>query len=611
MIASIGRRIGRRGLSGVMGGRRRALVPPVMTAGQPDVVLSAANAPTSIVGAMEYDSVESDTVNPIFAISGGHPSVSGGALVAGHAPGATFVTPSLGYNIVFDGDVIEFRVSGAGWQYRLFVNGKLEQADPRPGPSSDGNQYRVRFTFPTRATRALRFETVNPFLGIAVGPTDDVQAGVVTKPRTIIIGDSFTEGPGNERQGYAGLLEYMLDWDVWISGSGGTGYIRDKVDSGRVNIEDRLGTDLLPWSPEIVVFAAGINDMDFDASDVGAAAGRCYAAVRDNLPDAELIVISPFWKNEFPTYAMWRVADAIKAAALAAGATYIDLLRPILWTGTGNEGAPTGSGTSDLYVASDGTHATLAGHRAIADRIKRIYRNPSFVPAPYDYGTDADTFVQAMRAHTPERLFIADFETWEDGGYTFAPADGDRVLVWRDVSGKGDEVSLDSGSSKLSATINSTRDAVGFSASSGFTPVAFAGDFELNLVARHAWTGQADRPIVGTLSGVNSYVQFHVFGGQNYVAARVPDGFHGPIDTAVDISTGWHLITVRRVGAALAVLVDGAQIYSSTSNTGGTVQLDRLAGHTGTSTTPDIALVMLTSAETAAAATIKTHYGIL
>lgn len=40
-----------------------------------------------------------------------------------------------------------------------------------------------------------------------------------------------------------------------------------------------------------------------------------------------------------------------------------------LWTGTGKVGTPTGTGNCDLYVSSDGTHPTDAGHAAIGSAL--------------------------------------------------------------------------------------------------------------------------------------------------------------------------------------------------------------------------------------------------
>lgn len=40
-----------------------------------------------------------------------------------------------------------------------------------------------------------------------------------------------------------------------------------------------------------------------------------------------------------------------------------------LWTGTGNVGAPTGTGNSDLLVSGDGTHPSQAGHEAIGSAV--------------------------------------------------------------------------------------------------------------------------------------------------------------------------------------------------------------------------------------------------
>jgi len=73
-------------------------------------------------------------------------------------------------------------------------------------------------------------------------------------------------------------------------------------------------------------------------------------------------------------YVAQSVYDAVQAGVVAAGGgsrlLYIDTSpagEPIL-TGTGNVGAPSGSGNGDLYVNADTVHSIDAGHAFLAQR---------------------------------------------------------------------------------------------------------------------------------------------------------------------------------------------------------------------------------------------------
>ncbi len=143
------------------------------------------------------------------------------------------------------------------------------------------------------------------------------------------MGDSFTEGTGatDYLKSWPKVVERLLDWDVTASGLGGTGYCNPGL-NGRVNFGDRLQADVLDSNADIVIVAGGINDGGFSAATVEAAAADLFARIRAGLPNAQLIVVAPFWRNGADTFPPFLLdtKDAIKEAALATDAIWIDLL---------------------------------------------------------------------------------------------------------------------------------------------------------------------------------------------------------------------------------------------------------------------------------------------
>ncbi|MBD1541846.1 SGNH/GDSL hydrolase family protein [Arthrobacter sp. IA7] len=184
-------------------------------------------------------------------------------------------------------------------------------------------------------------------------------------PQLLVLGDSFTGGSdmgGFKDDGWPALVQsgYTKDGarlQLNLLGRGGAGYVTKGI------IHETFGQSYAGNAFEdqdVVVVFGGLNDASAPADTVGTAAGQLYAAMLKNSPNAKLIVVGPAWPNDTPIPNMFDVRDAIKAAALHAGATFID---PIA------EGWFTGEDTK--LIGRDNTHPTDAGHAYMAKKLSK------------------------------------------------------------------------------------------------------------------------------------------------------------------------------------------------------------------------------------------------
>lgn len=360
----------------------RSPLLPVMTS-PPTVehetgTLAGTNSDYSALGGTQW----SRTLN-FFRYFGAVP-VNAGAL----SPDNVLYKPSnlsLGWAVDWMSDSAkpEIITKPNGGKYRLYIDGAPVQDALDSAGSADGNTYITRLTLAGRANRHYLLQLANNvyFGGVrtdvretvwrAATPNDDV--------RVVVLGDSFTEGTGAPSpDGFTWAMSRLLGWpDTHASGSGATGYLNPGP-SPRVAFQARVQTDVIDLSPDIVIVAGGINDSSgYTANQIQTAAELLYDTIRAALPGATLIVLSPWWKDGQPSFAIRTVRDAIQAACVNRAHLFIDsivatsgTLNTLGWiTGTGHVGGTTSEGNADYYISSDGTHPSNAGHWYLGYRL--------------------------------------------------------------------------------------------------------------------------------------------------------------------------------------------------------------------------------------------------
>lgn len=255
-------------------------------------------------------------------------------------------------------------------------------------PPADGKVYHILHNFGEKKQRNIKIEIVNGFFGGVVLPTGDsiTKALRKTKTSSVIVGDSYSE---NYTIGFARLCGELLDWDNNVSGVGGTGYVNPSSDSGRVKIFDRLDNDVISLNPNYVIFCAGINDSSYtDVATFKTNADSCFKKVLTELPNAKVIIVSPWWPHT-PTENILKFNEGLKDVALSNNLPYIDSLTGSIYLangtsimentgswlyGNGNENKFNPFGNDSYYISSDNTHPNQAGYRYLAERLALAIR---------------------------------------------------------------------------------------------------------------------------------------------------------------------------------------------------------------------------------------------
>jgi lysophospholipase L1-like esterase len=174
-------------------------------------------------------------------------------------------------------------------------------------------------------------------------------------PRRLwVVGDSWTDpawGGWGWEAGWPTLVARRLGLDLVNSGKGGSGYVNVNGAGWTYPREVELGGG---GGADAVIVWGSINDAAYTGPAVQAAAARTLAAIRAACPEAVLLVYGPQYWDTPPWPGLAVITAAVRAAAQAAGAVFVD---PLLWM----------QGRADLI---DGTgHPNQAGHRLLADRI--------------------------------------------------------------------------------------------------------------------------------------------------------------------------------------------------------------------------------------------------
>jgi lysophospholipase L1-like esterase len=285
---------------------------------------------------------------------------------------ATGITPDWagGFEVEFmyDGRMLEtYEYASKQWFTPIFDS--TIGTTHKDTPYDYTLRYRL-LDYGTAATRRVRLQ-LNGYMGLRIEPGSSMTA--VQTPlgsRTIFLGDSFTFGTagpypdGSLYGGYVITTGVEAGLDAWPSGVGATGILNDAGGAaGWVKFRDRVSTDVIPFKPEVVVIAGGINDRLLVAD--GTATPSQYrteydaliADIKTGLPDAKIVVLGPFCPGTPSSYTgMEQIRDLNKEAAQAAGVPFIDVF---YFTDSNIFG----------YISPDNFHLNAAGHDYLGKKL--------------------------------------------------------------------------------------------------------------------------------------------------------------------------------------------------------------------------------------------------
>lgn len=204
------------------------------------------------------------------------------------------------------------------------------------------------------------------------------------RPRVVaFLSDSYGEGTGSDGpgRGLADQTAQQMGCQLDNFSAGGTGYVTPGPEgSGRGPFTDRVA-DIVAAHPDIVIVAGGLNDMERDYSDedVHAAVDATLTGLQDGLPDAQIVVVGPWWGNSFPTRSAVAVDQIVGKVAADHGLPTVSPLQGEWITGS-NDGKVAGNRAQ--YIGADLTHPSQAGHDYLAGKIVEWLRTlPQFAPA--------------------------------------------------------------------------------------------------------------------------------------------------------------------------------------------------------------------------------------
>lgn len=186
--------------------------------------------------------------------------------------------------------------------------------------------------------------------------TNPVQHIPAPRPTTVaFMGDSFTAGARASTRGHrwTSVLAEKNNWLELNYGKGGTNYGSQTDLPGGEAYSDRL-TDLIISRPDIVIISSAGNGISKNQQP---AIRKTLQHLRSELPDAQIITISPFYRaydKEMPTRFVG-FAESIQNEVEDVGGHYIDIGNPLY-------------GKTNV-LAEDGLHPNDAGYKLIAEAI--------------------------------------------------------------------------------------------------------------------------------------------------------------------------------------------------------------------------------------------------
>lgn len=205
-----------------------------------------------------------------------------------------------------------------------------------------------------------------PTVSTATAPQETPTSTAPAVEEVLWMGDSYTSGTGAPTlsEAESTLAGADMGWNLTVDAQGSTGYIADgaALDKAYGPFSERL-LALDDLDPDLVILEGGRNDALYPAADAISATNKVIDSVARRWPDAQIVAIAPYYlgSNDRPL-----------------GLPYLKVLRDAVARHDGMLIDPIGDGWvgpgSRRYLSEDGTHPSVQGHRYIADRLVRQFK---------------------------------------------------------------------------------------------------------------------------------------------------------------------------------------------------------------------------------------------
>jgi lysophospholipase L1-like esterase len=176
-------------------------------------------------------------------------------------------------------------------------------------------------------------------------------------PIVAFYGDSYTRGTGasSPERRWSTIIAEDRGWYEFNPSVDGLGFVNNRGFGG--DLVDRIIEQDPP--PDIVMVTMGLNDnfsMPAAADDIEAAIDADLQRLRDELPEARLVVVEPFWYTDARPDSVETIIEWVASAADRVGADHI-------------EGASRWIEGHPEWMSVDGIHPNDEGYAEIARRM--------------------------------------------------------------------------------------------------------------------------------------------------------------------------------------------------------------------------------------------------
>ena len=348
--------------------------PAAAAANQPVISQSA-----SVPGALTQNIAMNASPSP-FYFTGGLPFVDGFGSYSFYAllsTGSTKLGWSAAVTFMTDANEVAIKVYGGTQVVRFIIDGQYVTISGYKDGTGGNPSYNL-IDFTNAGGRKARTITMAWFAGnctfggISIAPTEEAWAPPARdRVRVIWIGDSISSGGANspsiEDADTPRQVGLHLGWsDVWDSSQGGVGWTA--ANGGSYYTFAQTAANMVPGNaPDLVVFQGSVNDVGTASATEQAAVLTALRNVRNVYASVPIIVLGIWSDATGPSAALLSTENDVKTAVatFSDGNTYYIPIAndPVqAWmTGTGHNTAPSGTGNSDAYTASDGTHPSDIG----------------------------------------------------------------------------------------------------------------------------------------------------------------------------------------------------------------------------------------------------------
>jgi lysophospholipase L1-like esterase len=191
------------------------------------------------------------------------------------------------------------------------------------------------------------------------GPIPTFGTTRVPPPAVKFFGDSYTGGSdmgGVDETGWPAIACDSLGCTDSVESTSGAGFINGEADGRGLN--NALDATRANSLSNVVVIAAGANDYRYTSEENAAAADAFIARVQSRWPEAKLVIIGPFWRNDDPSDVLVDLDEHLEGLAAEIGAPFASPIQQGWLTGE-----------NARFIGTDNVHPDDEGHVFIATQL--------------------------------------------------------------------------------------------------------------------------------------------------------------------------------------------------------------------------------------------------